>query len=345
VDVRFGILLGSRRDEGQSDADVLDRTVSLARQADTLGLDDVWVTEHHFLESVVSPSALALAAYLLGATQRITVGTAVTLLPLHSPVHVAEQAAVLDHASGGRFALGVGRGQPLVEYEVIGRGIDRWRTGMPEAVEEVLAVLHGKPVAEGLVAVPGPRTNGGPDIHIAANSEESVHLAAATKQPMLLYFDKDANTRTEMIADYRRRGGPVDADHAFAVFVAVTGAEAEARALMRDRARTMVGAVNRSRHLVPITRTPPTGAALEEMLDTITDRLLATHPVGSVDKCVERLTAQIATSGCARVLCQIEWPGDTANAEHQLKLLATTIVPEVRSALAAIPAPTHRTTS
>ncbi|MET1071113.1 MAG: LLM class flavin-dependent oxidoreductase [Umezawaea sp.] len=345
MDVRFGILLGSRRDEGQSDADVLDRTVSLARQAEALGLDDVWVTEHHFLESVVSPSALALAAYLLGATTRINVGTAVTLLPLHSPLHVAEQAVLLDHVSGGRFALGVGRGQPLVEYEVIGRGVDRWRSGMPEAVEEVLAVLRGKPVAEGLAVVPGPLTTGGPDVYVAANSEESVHLAASNGLPMLLYFDKDANTRTEMIAEYRRRGGPVDADHAFAVFVAVTGSEAEARALMRDRARTMVGAGNRSRHLVPVTRTPPTGTALEEVLDTITDRLLATHPVGSVDDCVERLVEQVAASGCTRVLCQVESPGDTANAEHQLKSLATTVLPEVRSALAAIPTPAHRPTS
>ncbi|MEU4805681.1 LLM class flavin-dependent oxidoreductase [Actinosynnema sp. NPDC023587] len=345
MDARFGVLLSSRRDGGQSDADVLDRTVSLARQADALGLDDVWVTEHHFLDQVVAPSALALAAYLLGATRRVNVGTAVTLLPLHSPTHVAEQAALLDHVSGGRFTLGVGRGQPLAEYEVIGRGVDRWRTGLTGAVEELLTALRGGPVAEDLVITPGPRTAGGPGVHVAANSEESVHLAAAHGLPMLLYFDKDTTAKSEMIAEYRRVGGPVDADHAFAVFLAVTESEAEARALMRDRARTVVGAVNRSRHLVPVSRTPPTGAALEAVLDTVTDRLSSAHPVGTLDVCVERLAGEIAASGCTRVLCQVESPGNTADAERQLRLLAEAVIPRVRAALATAhdrPAPALR---
>ncbi|GAA1348400.1 LLM class flavin-dependent oxidoreductase [Saccharothrix algeriensis] len=339
MDARFGLLLSARRDDGQSDADVLGRTVSLARQADALGLDDVWVTEHHFLDRVVSPSALALAAYLLGATRRVTVGTAVTLLPLHSPAHVAEQAALLDHVSGGRFALGVGRGQPLAEYEVIGRGADRWRAGMPGAVRELLAALRGEPVAEDLVITPGPRAAGGPDVLVAANSEDSVRLAAAHGLPMLLYFDKDTAAKREMIAEYRRAGGPADADHAFAAFVAVTGTEAEARALMRDRARTVVGADNRPRHLVPVSRTPPTGAALEAVLDTVTERLLGSHPVGALDTCVERLAGEIAASGCTRVLCQVESPGGTADAQRQLRLLAQAVVPGVRSALAAAQAP------
>lgn len=159
---------------------------------------------------------------------------------------------------------------------------------------------------------------------------------------MLLYFDKDTAAKREMIAEYRRVGGPADADHAFAVFVAVTESEDRARALMRERARTVVGAVNRSRHLVPVSRRPPTGAELEAVLDNVTDRLLSAHPVGAADDCVERLAGEIAASGCTRVLCQVESPGDTADAQRQLRLLAEVVVPGVRSVLASAPEPALR---
>ncbi len=62
--------------------------------------------------AVCPPSALTLAGYLLGRTSTIHVGTAVTILPLHSPVHVAEQVALLDVVSGGRFRFGAGRAGP-----------------------------------------------------------------------------------------------------------------------------------------------------------------------------------------------------------------------------------------
>jgi alkanesulfonate monooxygenase SsuD/methylene tetrahydromethanopterin reductase-like flavin-dependent oxidoreductase (luciferase family) len=62
------------------------------------------------------------------------VGTAMTILPTHPPTAVAEQAALLDRLSGGRFDLGVGRGGPVVDYEVLGRSLAHGRDGMPEAL-------------------------------------------------------------------------------------------------------------------------------------------------------------------------------------------------------------------
>jgi luciferase family oxidoreductase group 1 len=337
-DVRFGLLLSSHRDPGQSDSEVLARTVALAGQAEALGLDDIWVTEHHFVDSVVAPSSLTLAAYLLGSTSRIHVGTAVTLLPLHSPVHVAEQAALLDQVSGGRFTLGVGRGQPLVEYEVIGSGIDRWREGMPDALGLVLDSLRGEITGHtGLSVVPRPLTAAGPAVYLAANSQDSVHLAAVTGLPMLLYFDKDPEVKAEMIAEYQRfaGSGTTAPDHAFAVYAQVTDDPAEARSLMRDRACVMLGSAGRKRHLVPVTGTPLTGVRLEEMIDQVTDRLVRSHPVGDADTCVERLVHDIERSGCHRVLCQVEADGRTGSAERNLERLAGEVIPRVRRLVAA----------
>ncbi|MCP3803394.1 LLM class flavin-dependent oxidoreductase [Allokutzneria sp. A3M-2-11 16] len=332
---RFGVLLSSRRDAGQSDADVLARTVALARQAERLGLDEVWVTEHHFLDHVVAPSSLTLAAYLLGATERVRVGTAVTLLPLHSPLHVAEQAALLDHVSGGRFTLGVGRGQPLVEYELIGKGIDRWRDGMADSLAETLNALRGKVSGrEDLPVVPLPREDGGPGVYLAANSEDSVRLAAESGVPMLLYFDKSPDVKALMIEDYRRNGGPEEADHAFALYTVPTDDPGVARRLMRERAAVMFSGQNRHRHLIPVTHEPPTGDELERMVERHTDQLLDTHAVGDVETCVRRLAHNIERSGCTRVLCQVEIDGHTASAAWNLDRLATEVLPEVAKRLA-----------
>src|SRR5688500_2057217 len=112
---------------------------ALAAEAD--GFDDIWISEHHYLQRS-NPAAIAFAAYLLGRTTRARVGTAVTLLPLHDPVHIAEQAAVLDHLSNGRFDLGLGRAEATVEYEVMS-SLGHLDRGMPEALDLLLQSFTG----------------------------------------------------------------------------------------------------------------------------------------------------------------------------------------------------------
>jgi alkanesulfonate monooxygenase SsuD/methylene tetrahydromethanopterin reductase-like flavin-dependent oxidoreductase (luciferase family) len=73
----------------------------------------VWLAEHHFMSYGICPSAVTLAAYVLGATRRVAVGTAVSVLSTVHPVALAEQAALLDQVSAGRFRLGGGPGRPV----------------------------------------------------------------------------------------------------------------------------------------------------------------------------------------------------------------------------------------
>jgi alkanal monooxygenase alpha chain len=67
----------------------------------------VWVNEHHFVRFGSCPAPLTMA---LGNTSRLRVGTAVVLLPLHHPIEVAGQIALIDQLSGGRLDVGFGRG-------------------------------------------------------------------------------------------------------------------------------------------------------------------------------------------------------------------------------------------
>jgi hypothetical protein len=101
--MQVGVFLLAARFPGQSDDEVLAATVQAAAAAERAGFDDVWLAEHHFMSYGVCPSAVTLAAYVLGATRRVDVGTAVSVLSAWHPVALAEQTALLDQVSAGRF--------------------------------------------------------------------------------------------------------------------------------------------------------------------------------------------------------------------------------------------------
>ena len=81
------------------------------------GFDDIWLSEHHFIEDGYSPALIPIAAAIASRTKKIHIGTSVVLLPFHNPVRLAEDAATVDVISGGRFELGVGVGYKVEEFE------------------------------------------------------------------------------------------------------------------------------------------------------------------------------------------------------------------------------------
>ena len=93
-----------------------------ARHAEAVGLDSLWLSEHHFFYDGYCPALLPAAAAALSVTQRLRVGTGVLLLPLQAADRVARAAAHLAESSGGRFDLGVGAGYREIEY--LGKGLE-----------------------------------------------------------------------------------------------------------------------------------------------------------------------------------------------------------------------------
>ena len=87
--------------------------------AEELGYDAIWLTEHHF--SQYGRAAIpALAAQAVARTSKIRIGAAVVVLPFHHPILVAEDWATLDHLSGGRVDVGIGRGNQPAEFKGFG---------------------------------------------------------------------------------------------------------------------------------------------------------------------------------------------------------------------------------
>jgi alkanesulfonate monooxygenase SsuD/methylene tetrahydromethanopterin reductase-like flavin-dependent oxidoreductase (luciferase family) len=101
--------------------DVYADYISDAVLAEELGFAHTWYGEHHFRECQWTGSPMLVATAVAARTERIRVGTSVVLLPFHDPIRVAEDAAITDILSGGRFDLGVGPGSQYEEFISFGK--------------------------------------------------------------------------------------------------------------------------------------------------------------------------------------------------------------------------------
>ena len=132
--MKFGILYNTDYYPAahQSPSNYYAQLLEQTELAEKLGFDAVWFGEHHYSGySFGAPSVIAMAA--AARTRRIRLGTGVSLIPLHHPIRLAEEYAMLDVLSGGRLEYGIGRGFLKYSHDVFGIDEDenheRYREG------------------------------------------------------------------------------------------------------------------------------------------------------------------------------------------------------------------------
>ena len=103
----------NRRGANEFVADILDEAI----YAEEVGLHSAWIGEHHFSTLGVLSCPDLVLAHVAARTKRLRLAPAVTVLPLHHPIRVAEQWATLDLLSGGRVDFAAGRGYDRREYK------------------------------------------------------------------------------------------------------------------------------------------------------------------------------------------------------------------------------------
>jgi natural product biosynthesis luciferase-like monooxygenase protein len=124
---------------GQSPADKYASMLTEIRVADQLGWDMAWFAEHHGdAYGGIVPSIALMATAVATQTKRIRVGAGVAILPLHHPLRVAEDFAMLDVLSGGRVDLGIGRGFMPHEFRALGVDFDSRQGPFREGLEILL---------------------------------------------------------------------------------------------------------------------------------------------------------------------------------------------------------------
>jgi alkanesulfonate monooxygenase SsuD/methylene tetrahydromethanopterin reductase-like flavin-dependent oxidoreductase (luciferase family) len=119
-----------------------------ASMSEELGMDAIWVAEHHFDGNCVYVDPISFAAALCTMTKRVQIGTAVIQASLHHPIRLAEQISILDNISKGRFLAGIGRGSQFntYEYEAFEVPAEESAERFDETEEILLKSWTGKPV-------------------------------------------------------------------------------------------------------------------------------------------------------------------------------------------------------
>jgi alkanesulfonate monooxygenase SsuD/methylene tetrahydromethanopterin reductase-like flavin-dependent oxidoreductase (luciferase family) len=335
--MRCDVFLLAGRFAGQDDRVALQRSVDAVVAAEAAGFDGAWMAEHHFMPYGTCPSAVSFAAYALGMTRRLTIGTAVSVLSTTHPVALAEQVALLDQLSGGRFHLGVGRGGPWVDLEVFGTGLDRYESGFGESLDLLLRCLREDRVSTSgelfkfreVTLVPRPLTRPHPPVTVACTSRSTVEMAAERGLPMLLGMHIGDEEKADMVRQYATAAcsagrDPDAVSHTSAIVAQVADDDRQARDELRASVPGWIGPGIAA--YVPVDDRPPPHR------DPVayTELLCELHPVGSPAYCVDRLLASAEATGIRHVLMLVEGSGTRERTLENVCRLGAEVLPHLR---------------
>lgn len=161
-------------------------TLDQAAYAEQLGFSSIWLSEHHFSEEGYLPALMAMLGALAQRTSRVRLGTAVLLAPLHHPLRLAEDFAVIDQLSGGRLDVGLAPGYKPDEFAVLGVPKSERGARTDETIEILQRAWRGEPFSyagrhfqfEDVVIAPPPVQQPGPPIWVGGNSLAAARRAA-----------------------------------------------------------------------------------------------------------------------------------------------------------------------
>jgi alkanesulfonate monooxygenase SsuD/methylene tetrahydromethanopterin reductase-like flavin-dependent oxidoreductase (luciferase family) len=350
----FGLFFLMQRDEDWSEGSVYSSDMQQMLAAEGLGYHSVWIAEHHFNDYGLCPAPPVLAAYLAARTTRLRMGMGVSLLPLHHPVDLAEQLAVLDVVSGGRLDVGIGRGGTLQDYQTFQSNRDDARARVEEGIEVLKRSWAGEPFdfqgrfhsAEGVHVRPRPVQRPHPPLYVAANSEDSVLSAARLGLPTLASFFvplAELERRRDLYRDTARAAGRPDAeigaleDQAWGMRV-VHVAPSRADALAAVEAPFMG-----YQRKMAMLRSDRTGGSVPNSFDRTLLRLrpfeeyLAagwTH-LGTPDEVREGLERYVEATGIRRLLLLMALPGiATELALRSMRLFTEEVAPKLSASAA-----------
>lgn len=179
-------------DDPSEEARRYQAAIEMAEFAEERGFSAVSMEEHHCADNGWLPSPITVAAMVIARTQRIRVSIAALLVTLYDPIRLAEEIAVLDLVSGGRFNFVAGLGYRPIEYHAMGkRWEDRGRL-MDECIDTLLKAWSGKPFeyrGQTLRVTPVPVSRPHPLFFIGGTSAAAARRAAKFGLPFYPAMD------------------------------------------------------------------------------------------------------------------------------------------------------------
>lgn len=352
--MKWGAFVTTAQPPEFTQAEVIQRSLTMSSEAETLGFDAVWLLEHHFSRYGLLGSPFGMAGYILGMTKRIKVGTAINVITLDHPIRLAENVAMLDQMSNGRFYFGVGRGGFVKDFQAFGidmessrERLDEWMRIIHEAWQTGFASGDSEFARFPRVPVyPEPFTKPHPPIYTVASSPSTIEWAARNAYPMLLNYlleDEEKISQLELYAETADKAGhdPSKIEHALSCMVSVTDDAEDARRQTRHflgwwmeeyvRASQLYEAQHQNLKTYEYHQNLWREWAHKGQIttDQRVQRALRLNPVGNVSVCVERLHEIAELTGLKHFICGFENLGATEPVLESMRLFMHEVAPAV----------------
>lgn len=334
-----------------SDHECVRQELALCDLAEPLGFESIWSPEHHFTDYEMTPNVLQFLTYMAGRTQRLRLGSMVVILPWHNPLRVVEDIILLDHFSGGRAILGMGRG--LGAYEFGGFGIDMSNTReiFTESAEAVVNALttgiieyEGKHLKQARRSIrPAPFKSFEGRIFGAGLSPETMPLLAKLGLGNLVFPIKDWEEVQTTLGNYRKtwteiRPGTLPAKSVLVSFCYIH----KDRGKAKDRAYEYIGSTFRTvvKHYDMAGESfgqakgyeyYARNAASYRDMDAKTEEFVELLPWGTPDEYLEKLRNIDSYMDMGALVTHFAFGGMPYDlAEENMRLFTNAILPELK---------------
>ena len=363
--MKFGYFTIAPWHESLTADQVLQETLEQIEFADQLGLDEVWLGEHRFSRHGILSGIFSFMGAVAARTKRIRIGSAVVILPIHNPIQVAEEAAMVDVLSGGRLDLGIGAGYQRQEFEGLGVNIEESRDRFRESVdiitgawtEEVFS-YHGEYYnIDNVWVIPKPLQKPHPPLYIAVSTTpSSVEYAAKHKIQVMVGGPTDIMGHAPQVLKlWRQKMEKFGHEHAHidppvskAVYVAPTMEEAERDPIgLEDFSSVALRSVGTTGNVIgmPTDRDGNLPKGYEHWANRQMDRDRRDDPGhaglpplrGTPDVVIERLKA-VQEAGINHIFGSFGFPGlPHEKVMRSMELFATKVMPHFKEVPAAAP--------
>jgi alkanesulfonate monooxygenase SsuD/methylene tetrahydromethanopterin reductase-like flavin-dependent oxidoreductase (luciferase family) len=356
--VKFGIFYIVQWHESRTQEQALREALEQIELADQLGIDEVWLGEHHFSRHGLLSGLFSFAGHVAARTKHMRIGTAVSVLPFHNPIVVAEEAAMIDILSGGRLDFGVGSGYQRQEFAGLGVDVNEGRARFREALDvitrawtEEKLTYHGTfTQVDDLWVIPKPLQQPHPPLYIAVStSPASVEYAASRNIPVIVGGPTDIMGQAPQVVKLWREqmekfGHPhvhIQPPVAKSIYVAPTMEEAETDPIGREDFSLKILAQIGS----PIGKDGTVPPGYEVWANRQKDRERALDPGhaglpplrGTPEVVRERLTL-VQEQGINRIFGSFGFPGlPHEKVMRSIEMFATQVMPHFRAAPTSVP--------
>ncbi|MBN6192049.1 LLM class flavin-dependent oxidoreductase [Aneurinibacillus sp. BA2021] len=268
---------------GQTSAEAIAASLSLAETADRLGYRRYWFAEHHNMPAVASTTPPVLIAAAAARTRRLRLGSGGVMLPNHAPLIVAEQFAALEAIAPGRIDLGLGRApgsDPVITQLLRGSGTTSDVEQFPRHVQDIAALFSAdgatvRFTSGGEYTVRAtPAATGVPEVWLLGSSDYSAQLAASHGLPYVFANHFSGQGLERALDLYRTNYRPSEEHPEPRTFLTVNAVAAPTADEAEQRALPQLRMMARLRLNQPLVALETVEQALAAASDAATDQVV-----------------------------------------------------------------------